>query len=416
MKVKIGNIIVRTTIGIIISAAALSSAAQPPDVVVRRLSDRVLVLNVHGAQSTNVVALKSEKGVVVVDTEVSPVFAAAIRKAIEREFGAVPISFVVNTHGHGDHTYGNQVFPDALIIGHEAAGPAMEAGEERRRATAVRLAQAVAQLESRLETLPPDSEPAAALETKISYFESMRRGLGNGFQLTIPTFSFSEDLKLDLGDLTLELKWFGLSHSDSDVLIYCPEEGLLMTGDLFAPGNEPYVDSERIAQFPRWIENLEEIEARSASLTSIVPGHGEPFAPADLEPILAFVLQQDEKYSGKESGFFEVKEAFETESIEAGLQSLRRAGEQPERYYLIHSELDSYAFHMMMEDRVDDALQIFLTLAELFPESDLAFDSLGEARIRRGEDDLAAAGFRRALELNPENRNAAKRLAELKAQ
>ena len=67
----------------------------------------------------------------------------------------------------------------------------------------------------------------------------------------------------------------------------------------------------------------------------------------------------------------------------------------------------------MMEGRVDDALEIFTVLAELFPENDVAFDSLGEALVRLDEPEQATSAFRRALEINPENRNSARRLSEI---
>lgn len=400
---------------IIVAAAPFARASVEPElnISVRRIGDRVLILNVPSAQSTNVVALKSNQGIVVVDTEVSPVLAEAIRHRIESEFDDSRIAVVINTHGHGDHTYGNQVFSDALIVGHEAVRPAMEAAEDRRRTMAARLGLLVENLSTRLDGLPPDEEAAIALKRKVSYYESVRRGLGDGFQLTFPTITFSEGVWMDLGDLTLELTWFGVSHSDSDILVYCPEEGLLLTGDLFAPGVDLYVDSERIEQFPRWIANLEEIVEKSDSLAAVIPGHGEPFSADALQSTLTFVRDQDRKFAGKTSGFAAAREAFENESIDAGLQHLRRAHVDPQHFYLIHSEVDSFGFQMMMEDRVDDALKIFALLAELFPANDVAFDSLGEAHLRRGEDDLAATDFRRALELNPDNRNAAARLAEL---
>ena len=64
--------------------------------------------------------------------------------------------------------------------------------------------------------------------------------------------------------------------------------------------------------------------------------------------------------------------------------------------------------------QLDDALAIFLVLAELFPESDVAFDSLGEVYQRLGDNAAAIASFEKALELNPENGNAAEKLRELK--
>lgn len=59
------------------------------------------------------------------------------------------------------------------------------------------------------------------------------------------------------------------------------------------------------------------------------------------------------------------------------------------------------------------AMEIFKFNAELFPGSWNAFDSLGEIYLRIGEDDLASDAFKRSLELNPENSNAAGRLKAL---
>ena len=63
---------------------------------------------------------------------------------------------------------------------------------------------------------------------------------------------------------------------------------------------------------------------------------------------------------------------------------------------------------------MDDALAIFTVLADLFPENDMAFDSLGEAYLRKGDKEHAKASFQRAVELNPENSNASAKLASLK--
>jgi len=62
------------------------------------------------------IAIASEQGIVVVDTESSWSLTAEIREVIAREFARDDFAYLINTHGHADHGGGNQVFRDAVIV------------------------------------------------------------------------------------------------------------------------------------------------------------------------------------------------------------------------------------------------------------------------------------------------------------
>jgi tetratricopeptide (TPR) repeat protein len=79
----------------------------------------------------------------------------------------------------------------------------------------------------------------------------------------------------------------------------------------------------------------------------------------------------------------------------------------------LHPEIDQYAYRMMLDGKVDEALEIFKVLAELFPASDIAFDSLGEGYMRKENTEMAISSFKKSLELNPDNRNAQEKLKAL---
>ncbi len=81
--------------------------------------------------------------------------------------------------------------------------------------------------------------------------------LSENLIVTEPTMTFSDRLTLDLGDLTLSLVYFGSAHSESDIIVHLPEEGLLITGDIFRrsrPINLSYT-VERV-DVSRWITAL----------------------------------------------------------------------------------------------------------------------------------------------------------------
>ena len=98
----------------------LSGAQRGPAEYVRieRISDRVLLAYWVGTGRCNITAIQSEKGLVVVDTEMSPRIMAPIKDRIEKEFGRSDWAYVINTHAHIHHASGNSLFKDAVIVGH----------------------------------------------------------------------------------------------------------------------------------------------------------------------------------------------------------------------------------------------------------------------------------------------------------
>ncbi len=379
---------------------------------VKRLSDRVAVFRIEGGYS-NVVAINSQKGMVVIDTEGSPTLAALLRKKITEVFGGKNFAYVINTHAHGDHSFGNQAFAEAVIAGHENCPKEMMARGERIKSTTASLKANLTQMKGRFEKMDKESPPAKNLARKIAYYEALIQGYENGFVLTPPSLTFSEGLMLDLGDLTLDLAYFGTSHSMSDIIIHCPQEGLWMTGDLFYPQGDLYIDSERVLELPRWTACLEKIIAAEKDTKYIVPGHEEFLTLDDLKKKLADVRAKQAEFAGKQSAFFAFKKAFEEKGLEDSLLVLKDLKAKPDQYYMLHPEIDQFAYRLMLKDKLDEALSIFKVLAELFPDSYLAFDSLGEVCLRKGDKEMAIQSFRKSLELNPRNDNAAQQLKSL---
>ena len=104
-----------------LTGAARAATKRDADeyVCIERLSDRVILAYWLGTGRCNLTAIQSEKGLVVVDTEMSPRIMAPIKARIEREFGRNDWAYVINTHAHMHHTGGNVLFPDAVLVGHD---------------------------------------------------------------------------------------------------------------------------------------------------------------------------------------------------------------------------------------------------------------------------------------------------------
>ena len=378
-----------------------------------RITDKVVVYNIEGMQSTNIIVIDTEKGLVIVDSETSPVFAEAIRKRIEETSNGKPIRFLINTHDHGDHTYGNQVFADATIIGHERCKEEMIKNQMKASQISDQIINVLNTMKMKLGNIDKSSDEAAKLLKMIAYYEPISTGLGDNFVLTTPDITFSDKLHLDLGNVTLSLIYIGgLAHSYSDILIFCLEEELLVTGDLIYE-NHLYFDSERIQYIGRWKQTLETLLADTSKIRYIVPGHGKMLPISLLEKNLKIISEKEKEFKGKKSAFFEFKNVYETKGLEASIQKMKEL-KSDSHYYFLHPEFDTYAYLLMKQDKLSDALEIFTLLAEFFPESYIAFDSLGEAYLRKGDKEKAKKYFSRSLELNPKNENARKRIDELK--
>lgn len=380
---------------------------------VKKVSENIAVFKIHGG-SDNIVALKSEKGIVVIDTAVCPPFASLIRQAIEEEFGMKDFLYVINTHSHRDHTYGNQIFSDTVIIGHENCREEMIESSGRRKEIIAGLKAALGQMNGSLKKMEEGSDQAKGMAQRIVYYETMLQGYESDLVLTTPSLTFKDRITLHLGNLTLDIMYFGMSHSRSDILIHCPQEGLWVTGDLFFPNVDMYIDSERVPELPRWAANLEKIVNTGKETKTIIPGHQEFLAMEALKNKWEYIKTKQKEFAGKESAFFIFKKVFEEQGLESSLRVLKDLKAKPDQFYTLHPEIDQFAYRLMLKEQLDEAFAIFMVLAELFPDSYLAFDSLGEVYKRMGEKEKAIQSFEKSLELNPDNRNASLQLKSLR--
>lgn len=396
----------------LLTAAGDTGISDIPEIDVQKLSDKAIVLKVRGGNS-NIVALDTEEGIVVFDTDVSPSLAELIRERIEQEFGSGDFIYVINTHGHADHTNGNGIFPEAKVIGHINASAEMDEAVKQTPGAVVSIENALKRFDAAISA-EKDPKRIESLKVRKSYYETMVAGMKELGNPRYPDITVSEDRELKLGGLTLAILPFGHAHSRSDLVIHCPEEGLWVTGDLFFEKGTLYIDSERVEHIPRWIEVMENIVASREGTKFIVPGHGLVLPMEVIEYAMEDVQNRKAEFEGKESAFVLFKKLVMREGLDGGLEKLEVMSRQKERYYTLHAEIDQYGYRMMLEDKLDQALAVFQVLARIFPDVAMAYDSLGEVFMRKGDKEQAIKSFEKSLELDPENRNARVRLEELK--
>lgn len=183
--------------------------------------------------------------VLIVDSGIGSVEAAPLRAAAE-EYRAGGGLYLFNTHPHGDHVFGNQVFADTPILAHEGVRQNLvEYGEQ----------------------------------TLASWRQNPRMAaLLSEVTITPPTVTFQERSHLFIGDIEVHLLYLGIAHSPSDSVAWLPQSKALFAGDLLFNALVPAMPPG--ANSATWVQALERLEQMGA--THAIPGHGPIQTPAAL--------------------------------------------------------------------------------------------------------------------------------------
>jgi len=408
------KLIALLSFSILICCSAFNADDSDLKIDIRRLSDRVIVLTAEGFGNSTV-AIASERGIVVIDTNVSPPIAKALREAISREFERSDFVYTINTHDHGDHTYGNQVFADTTIIGHDNCVVQMVKGAETLGPTIENYRNALNRMKARIDSMDSNLEETKAQARRHEILTLCVDGWEQGFEPTPPNLTFSDRMSIDLGDMTLELIYFGKAHSNNDILVFSPEEGLLLVGDITSANGSPYIDKDRVADLPRWIETLEGALHSKSGIKHIVNGHNNFITLEDMESQLAYIKDQYEYTKDKESFL----PALEKTLDEGGIEAAQRAYDDFKtsaagKYYFLEKAANGLGYQLLCQEKIEAAIAVFKMIVDSYPESWNAWDSLGEAYMTHGDTAQAIESYQRSLELNPENDNAARQIERMR--
>ncbi|PSL52674.1 cyclase [Saccharothrix carnea] len=221
---------------------------------------------------SNAGVVVSDGEAVVVDTAATEERARRFRDAVASVASAAP-RVVVNTHFHGDHTFGNSVFqPEAVVVAHEAART--EAG--------------VADL------------GMCGLWPDVTWGD---------LRVALPQVTYRDRATVHAGGVPLELIHPGPAHTTTDTLVWVPDRSVLFAGDVVLNGATPFCLMGSVSGSLRTLELIRALEP-----AVIVPGHGPVGGPELLDATEAyFRWLRDLARDGVDAGLTPLELARETD-------------------------------------------------------------------------------------------------------
>jgi cyclase len=198
--------------------------------------------------------------------------AARDLKACAEQLTGRPASYVVNSHWHGDHINGNQLFaPTARIIATSRTRELMATNanelNQRHLSQMAEFEEMLRELEDKMNR-ETDERTKRDMQLELAGNREYLQSLPH-LQLTLPTLTFERKLVIHGSSRSVELYSFGGGHTESDAFLYLPAERIALMGDLVQSHTHPML---RHGDAQEWVRILDQVAEMAIDV--IVPGHG----------------------------------------------------------------------------------------------------------------------------------------------
>lgn len=225
---------------------SIIACAQDEEVIIKshKLTDNIFMLEGQGG---NIGVFIGDDGVFVIDDQYAQL--ADKIESVIKTLSDKPITFLVNTHYHGDHVGGNEAMAKlgATIISHDNVRKRLAVKPNRQG-----------------EMMPKKA---------------------------LPVITFNDKLRLHINGEEILVFHAENAHTDGDALLYFTESNVLHTGDNFFNGLYPYIDLDSGGSVDGYIKAVKQALIVINDDTKIIPGHGEV---SDVKTYKAFLNMMED--------------------------------------------------------------------------------------------------------------------------
>lgn len=236
-------------------STTLSDVRTPAPPLVQEVSDGVFAyVQPDGTWWINNTGfLVGRERVSAVDACVTEARTRALMAAIGR-VSPQPVTTLVNTHHHGDHTHGNSLFSDATIVAHELTR----------------------------EEILAEGKPGTSALIRSGTWNPVDWG---ELAVAPPFLTYRTGIDLWVDDLRCEVRHVGTpAHSTNDSIVWIPDRRVLFAGDLLFNGGTPFLLAGSVAGALNAVRALTDLDAET-----IVPGHGPVTGPGVIDDVLGYL-------------------------------------------------------------------------------------------------------------------------------
>lgn len=226
---------IESVIVVLLVPFLLPPASMAQDVTARPVTKHVTTFSMSNlGMHTNVTVIETQKGLVVIETEITPYIMNKIKEAAEKELGRNDWAYVINTHAHLHHAGGNIAFPEAQIVGHETMRldwlkDRLSTDRGRRSyCRDVGVDTAISGLRRTLAQGTLTTAQRQEVRRKLDFCRAVQKEIMAGFQVRNPTITFHDRYTLDMGDVHLKLTYWGAGINHSSIFVHVVEDHVLV--------------------------------------------------------------------------------------------------------------------------------------------------------------------------------------------
>ena len=370
---------------------------------IKRIGEDILKIE---CLSVNTTAIAADEGIIVIGTQRSPGIMRKIKSIIEREFGRNDFIYVINTHGHWDHSSGNQIFPEATIVGQENCYDYMINNPANNLNIISSIKQNISRLRNGLETISDYSNNEDEIESNLELWEFVLDDLNKEYKVTPPTLRFEDTLTLNFTDLSLKMIYCGESHTNNHMLIHIPQKNILFTGDLFNSSVNLGFLINKMNDIPGVISAINKVIPYANNRMVIIPGHGDFLYGSDLVYLRDLIKRQYELYEDRNSAVKYLEESINEFGLSIAVKKFDEVlSISDSNYYLDENEFTILGSRLIDQGKPDEAVGVFRLGLMKFPRSALAYDNLARTMLQKGDVNSAIDYYNRSLEIFPNNNN-----------